>query len=199
MLSVNDALDGIFLGCFFFGLLFTVVSLAFGAADVGGDANGHHGHHDLGVLNISTVLAFIAWFGGFGYLAHNGFGAIGAISLVIALLGGAVGAYVVLWVLRKLKRDERVLNPDDYRLPGTLARVTSSIRVGGVGEIVYEQQGVRQVAAAKSLGGMAIGRGTEVVVLHTAGGIAMVQPFDEMLAEPPRAERERDPERAVST
>ena len=198
MLEVNDALDGIFLGCFFFGLLLSVASLVFGVVDIGGDAE-LDGDGDLGLVNVSTVLAFVAWFGGVGYLARNGFGALAVISLVLAVAGGVAGAYVIWWLLRRLKRSEQYLNPKDYELPGTLARVTSGIRVGGVGEIVYEQGGVRQVSAARSLDERAIGRGTEVVVLRTAGGIAFVQPFEEALAEPPAAGRDRDPNRLSAT
>jgi membrane protein implicated in regulation of membrane protease activity len=198
MFAVNDALDVIFLGCFFFGLLFTAGALVLGVADIGGDAEAD-ADGELGPLNVSTVLAFVAWFGGVGYLARNGLGAFAVISLVLAIAGGAAGAYLVWWLLRTLKRSEQYLDPKDYELPGTLAKVTSGIRVDGVGEIVYEQAGVRQVSAARSLDGRAIARGTEVLVLRTAGGIAFVQPFEEALADARAPDRERDPNRLSLT
>jgi hypothetical protein len=195
MFTVNDALDAIFLGCFFFGLIFSIGSLVFGVADIGGDAEAD-GDGDLGLINVSTVLAFVAWFGGFGYLIRNGIGAAAVISLVLAIAGGVAGAAFIWWILRKFKQAEQFLDPKDYELPGTLAQVTSGIRVDGVGEIVYEQQGVRQVSAARSLDGRAIARGTDVVVLRTAGGVAFVQPWEDALAD---FERDRDPNRLPAT
>jgi membrane protein implicated in regulation of membrane protease activity len=196
MFDVKDALDAIFLGCFLFGLLFSIGSLVLGVADIGGDADSDG---DLGPINVSTILAFVAWFGGVGYLARNGLGAAAFVSLVIAVVGGLAGGAFIWWVLRKLKQSEQVLDPRDFELPGTLARVTSGIRVDGVGEIVYEQQGVRQVSAARSQDGKAIPRGTEVVVLETAGGIAFVRTFDDVLEEVRAPEPARDPDRRLST
>jgi membrane protein implicated in regulation of membrane protease activity len=194
MFTVNDALDGIYLGCFFFGLLFTVGLLAFGAADIGADADADG---EVGFVNVTTILTFLAWFGGVGYLVRHATGLAAVVSILLAIVAGLAGAALIAWVLKKLKASERVMDPRDYELPGTLARVTSSIRAGGVGEVVYEQQGVRQVTAARSADGRAIGRGTEVVILQTAGGFALVQPFDELLAE--REEREREPDRLPMT
>lgn len=199
MFEVSGALDGIFLGCFLFGLLFVLGSLLLGVVDVGHDVGGHDSgdHGPLGPISISSVLTFVGVFGAVGFLAHNAAGLLGVISIVLALAGGAAGAVAVGWLLGKLRAAQRVMNPRDYELPGTLARVTSSIRVGGVGEIIYEQQGVRQVAAARSADGRAIGRGTEVVILETLGGFALVQPFDDLLDE--RREREREPDRLPAT
>ena len=201
MFAVNDALDAIYLGCFFFGLLFSVGSIVIGAVDIGADTDFDTDSDGLmGLINVSTVLAFLAWFGGFGYLARNGLGTIAVVSLVIALAGGLAGAAAVGWVLRKLKQSEQVLDPSDYQLPGTLAQVASGIRVGGVGEIIYEQAGVRQVSAARSVDGKAIARGTDVVVLRTAGGIAFVQPWeDALLGDDSDLQPERKPDRLPLT
>jgi hypothetical protein len=127
-------------------------------------------------------------------------GTYAVISLMIALAGGFAGAAAVGWVLRKLKQSEQVLDPSDYELPGMLAQVTSGIRVGGVGEIIYEQAGVRQVSAARSVDGKAIARGTDVIVLRTAGGIAFVQPWeDALLADDTDLKPERKPDRLPLT
>jgi membrane protein implicated in regulation of membrane protease activity len=85
-------------------------------------------------------------------------------------------------VKRVLRSSDGVLNPDDYRLVGTIGRVTSSIRPDGFGEIVYEQAGTRHVAAARAAGVDGIGRGVEVIVLRLERGVAIVQPWDELLA-----------------
>ncbi len=183
-----DTLDSIFLGAFLFGLLFSVVALVLGAVDFGADHGGDFGHDgDIGIhnyLNVSIILAFIAWFGGIGYLARNGAGWTAAVSIVVAIAGGLVGAYLIYQmfarVIRPAGRTE--LDPRDFELAGKLARVTSSIRPGGVGEIVYEQSGARMVRAARASTGAAIPRGTEVVVLRADHGVGIVAPWDELYA-----------------
>lgn len=179
MFAINGPLDVILLGCFLFGLIFTVAVLVVGDLGLGFDAGGDAdlGGHDGGMpINLSTLLAFLAWFGGVGYLALHGPGWPVAISLLVGTLAGLTGAAVVTWVMAKLVSPAgSTLDADDYRMPGVLARVSSSIRAGGVGEIVYEQAGVRQVAAAKSESGGSLARGTEVVILGQERGMATVQ------------------------
>ncbi len=204
MFPINDLLDAILLGSFFFGIIFVAFTLVLGAvgggghdasgSDVGGhdagghDVGGHHAGHQgvdlLGFLNVSTVLAFLSWFGGAGYLVRNGLGWVAPIALVIGLLAGLAGAAAVTWFLRKvIAPADKAMDPRDYELPGTLARVSSSIRPDGTGEIVYEQQGYRQVSAARGLNGAAVGRGIEVVIMETRAGIAYVQPWTELIEE----------------
>lgn len=189
-----DTLDAIFLGAFLFGLLFSVIALALGAVDFGADHGGHIGHDgDSGIhdyLNVSIILAFIAWFGGIGYLASNGAGWTAAVSIVVAIGGGLVGAYIIYQVFKRIIRPagNTELDPRDYELKGKLARVTSSIRPGGVGEIVYEQSGARMVRAARSSSGTAIPRGTEVVVLRAEGGVGIVAPWAELYGDDPLPE-----------
>jgi hypothetical protein len=74
------------------------------------------------------------------------------------------------------------MRAEDYRLPGQIARVTSSIREGGTGEIVYVQQGRRQVAAARSERSVPIAQGTEVVILRVDKGISYVELWDQLIA-----------------
>lgn len=195
MFPINDALDAILFGGFLFGLLFTAGALVLGVADVGahaemGDAGGHGGHgidgHGLldGMFNVSSLLAFITWFGGIGYVARNGLGLWTWLSLLLGVLGGFVGAAVIGWVVMKLQReDSEEMNPASWSQVGVIGRVTSSIRSQGYGEIVYEQHGTRQVASAKASGESAIPRNTEVVVLRVERGVAIVEPFEDLLRE----------------
>jgi hypothetical protein len=67
---------------------------------------------------------------------------------------------------------------------GVLGRVTSSIRAGGTGEIVYSQEGTRRVAGARSEQGAAIPKGAEVLVMRYEKGIAYVQPWQDPAGEP---------------
>jgi len=188
MPTVNDGWDALLLGSFLFGLLFSVVSLVLGDAtsvdvpDDGGDLGGTI------PCNLSTVLAFVGWFGGVGYLARSGFGWPTAASLGVGVVGGLVGAALIGWFLLKVVRpNDRALDPADFRLPGTLARVNSAIRAGGTGEVLYEQAGVRQVTAARAADGRAIGRGTEVIVLRTERGVALVAPAAALIDDDPPA------------
>jgi hypothetical protein len=183
---INDALDAILMGTFLFGILFTLGSLLLGFADIGADSGG--GDHSLGdhgfgnLFNVSSILAFFTWFGGVGYLVRNGFGWHWSVSLFLAALGGLVAARIAFWFIRQVLRSpDDVMDPRDYERVGVLARVTSSIRSGGVGEIVWEQRGTRMVTSAKSVSSEPIGRGTEVLILRVDRGMAVVEPFEGLL------------------
>lgn len=188
---INDTLDAILLGAFFFGLIFTSISLLLGAIEVPGihlghdhgpaHLHGHGGHHahsgndnDVSVLNLSSILAFITWFGGCAYLLRNGLSLPGIAGVGGGLLGGVIGGALAFRLLLFLKRQETYLSATEERLTGSIAKVTSPIRAGGTGEIVYEMNGVRQVSAARSAGGKALARGTEVIVIKRERGIALV-------------------------
>ncbi len=178
MLAVNDLLDAVLLGCFFFGLLFSAVVLVVGDAGIGSDLFGGDADGDGGPvpINLSTLVGFVAWFGGVGYLARNAGGWSSPLALGAGLVGGLVGGAAIAWVMAKLvSPQDGVMDAKDYRLPGTLGRVTSSIRAAGTGEVVYEQGGVRQVTAARAVDGQPIARGTEVIVLKSERGMALVQ------------------------
>jgi membrane protein implicated in regulation of membrane protease activity len=189
---VSDTLDALLLGSFFFGLVFVVLSLTLGAADIGfghghgGLDGGGHGHdagqHSgwLAQINIGTVLAFLMWFGGITYLLRNAAGFNSAISLLIGIGGGVACAAIVLRFMRMLKSSEVYLDARQEQLVGTIGRISSPVRADGTGEITYVLNGVRQVSAARSVSGIALPRGTEVVVLRRERGIALVEPWIEV-------------------
>jgi membrane protein implicated in regulation of membrane protease activity len=192
MFVVNDVLDALLLGFFFFGLVFSAISLFVGVADIGVDldhsghdaaAPGHHAHDALAPINVSTILAFLTWFGGVAYLARNGFDWLTGFSLVFGVMAGLAGGWIVFQVLRRLRATEGTLDPAENRVEGTVARVTSSIRAGGVGEIVYKIGGRQQIAAARAIDGVAIPRDTEVVIVDRSGGFALVQSWESFLGE----------------
>jgi hypothetical protein len=93
-------------------------------------------------------------------------------------MGIAVGMIVQRAVTKLSDPTGSVLDPAQYRLPGTIGRLSSSIRAGGTGEVTYELGGVRQVMAARALGDKALPRGAEVIVLRADRGIAVVELFD---------------------
>jgi membrane protein implicated in regulation of membrane protease activity len=180
MPEVRDAADATLLGLFFFGLLLTVATLLLGFADLGLHHFDPHAD-DAGPLHTSVgaILVFLTWLGGVGYLLRRAADLPLLMALPIAALLGVGIAAVVQMAVRKLSNPAgSVLEPEQYRLPGTIARVSSSIRAGGTGEVIYEQGGVRQVMAARAARGEALPRGTEVILLRADDGIATVEVFD---------------------
>jgi membrane protein implicated in regulation of membrane protease activity len=203
-------METIFLACFAFGLLFTVASVALGAAGSvhfghfghgGGHSGAHLGHgpahaahgpgHDahiahetaqgLPLLNASSALGGLTWFGAAGYVLLR----LGDWALPGAILGalaaGALGWYLIARFLGLILRGEIEMDPDDYRLEGTVGQITVSIPEGGTGEVVFSKVDTRRSEAARALGGVAIPRGTEVVITSYQGGFATVQPWDEFV------------------
>jgi membrane protein implicated in regulation of membrane protease activity len=133
------------------------------------------------LLNFSSLVAFLTWFGAAGYalLHFAGWPLAGALALAIA--AGLAGAVLIALFLGQVLAGEQVLDARQYRLPGTLARVTVGIPATGVGEIVFAKGGGRRSEAARSLTGRPIARDTEVVILEYGKGVAAVQPFQELL------------------
>jgi hypothetical protein len=132
-------------------------------------------------FNFVTLTAFLAWFGGTGYLLTRystlwvGFGLLA--SVAVGLVGGSI---VFLFLSKVLISDEENMDPADYEMVGVLGRVSSSIRAGGTGEIVYTQMGTRRVCGARADDGIAIAKGTEVVITRYEKGIAYVRLWTEM-------------------
>jgi membrane protein implicated in regulation of membrane protease activity len=191
-------METFFLACFAFGLLFLLASLVLGFVG-GGIGHGgphvghahaphahaaHHGSNDTTpLLNASSVIGGLTWFGATGYVLTR----LGDWALPAALLGalavGALGWYLVARFLGLVLKGEVEMNADDYRLEGTVGRVSVAIPAGGTGEILFDMAGSRRSEAARGLGGARVPRGTEVVITGYADGFATVQPWSEFLAE----------------
>lgn len=207
----SDLWTGIYLTLFAFGLIFTVASLFLNTGDdlpdlnAGGDADASDGSgtHGPSPFSLSTAMIFITWFGATGYIARTWGGLAVPFTFALAALLGLVGAALVyLFLAKVLWRGQTQLHPADYAVEGTIAHVTSSIRAGGVGEIVYTLAGSRRVDGARSVDGSAIPTGAEVSIVRYDGGLAYVAPLDwadtggaflgnpvEELAIPPPAQR----------
>jgi hypothetical protein len=178
----TDLLTGIFLFLFAFGLLFSVATLVFGVGDdipgldfMGGD----HSGHAHGPFSLSAIMVFLTWFGAAGYIARTWGGQAAWIALPLATVVGLIGGAAIWVVLTKiLPRGESRLDPANYDVRGTIAQVTSSIRPGGTGEIVYTLDNKRRVDGARSEYGSPITNGAEVSIVRYANGIAYVVPID---------------------
>ena len=101
--------------------------------------------------------------------------------LTLAVVAGLVGAMIVFWFVAKLLLKHDVeLDPADYDRVGVLARISSPIREGGTGEIIFSQEGTRNTCGARSENGEVLPRGTEVIVTRYEHGIAYVQRWEEL-------------------
>jgi membrane protein implicated in regulation of membrane protease activity len=129
-------------------------------------------------FSLSTLSAFLTWFGGAGYLLSRYSPLTALTSTLAALACGAVGGALFFGVIaRYIVPRLTVMNPDDFRVQGAIARVTSTIQPGGIGEIVYTLGGTRHSDGARSDAAAPIERGTQVVILRIDRGIAYVQPW----------------------
>ena len=176
----------IYLFCFVVGFSFSVVAALSGgfhlhahtpldAPAVLHAGDGPYGSSTLSGINAGTIAAFLAWFGGTGYVLarYFGLGLVATYAAAVAL--GFGGAFMVfLFVAKVLLRHDRESNPADYDLVGVVGRLTSPIREGGIGEMIYSQAGTRRAASTRSAGGGAIPRGARVVVVRYERGIAYV-------------------------
>ncbi|HZS55772.1 MAG TPA: NfeD family protein [Bryobacteraceae bacterium] len=135
----------------------------------------------LGAMaNPSCAAVFLAWFGGVGYLLTRHSGWSFWVNLAVAIAVGLVGAWLLAAFLRFLQSREEPLNAADYEMVGTLGRVTSAIRPGGVGEVVYVRDGARRPLYVRSDDGREIKRDEEVIVTRFEKGIAYVRTWEAM-------------------
>jgi hypothetical protein len=189
-----------YLLCFVVGLTFCFLSLltGLGKLHVGHFhlPHGHHGgiHHGgstaarvgggpvhVSFFNFFSLMAFLAWFGGTGYLLTEYSSIWFVFALLFATLVGVAGALIVFWFLAKvLIAHDTALDPADYDVVGVLGRISSGIREGGTGEIVFSQAGTRRVSGARSEDGTAICKGVEVVVTRYERGIAYVRRWEDL-------------------
>ena len=190
----------VYMSCFLIGLILSVVSFLGGSLRVP-HLHFHlhflHGHiatpqsglriasgrADMPHVNFATVTAFLTWFGAAGYLLSQFSRLVTAAILLIAIAAGFAGAAIIFWfVVKILLGHEHELDPLDYDRVGVLARVTSAVRPGGTGEIIFSQAGTRQTCGARAEDGEALARGTEVVITRYEHGIAYVRRWEEMAA-----------------
>jgi len=147
-----------------------------------GGAGGASGGR-LPAVNLGTVTAFLAWFGGLEYLLTRHTQIYALAALLISIAGGFVGATLVfLLVTRMLMNFEGPMDPSDYEMTGVLGRVSSRLRAGGTGEVIFSRQGSRCSIAARSDDGTEIEKDVEVIVTRYERGIAYVRRWDELAA-----------------
>ncbi|MFC6645144.1 hypothetical protein ACFQBQ_05990 [Granulicella cerasi] len=177
----------LYLTCFVLGLAFSLLAVVSGSMHmhIGHFHFGHghgagHQHHAMSWLNAFTITGFLCWFGGAGYLFHRAHVFTAIVVLGFAILAGLAGAGILLWFLTGvLLKHERTLEPEDTEIVGVLGRISQPVREGGVGEMLYTQNGSRRSVGVRSVDGAEIAKGTEVIVMSFARGIAQVRRWDE--------------------
>lgn len=138
----------------------------------------------LSPFNLATLAAFLAWFGGSGYLLTRYSSLWFALGLLIASGAGLAGAGIVFTFISKvLMSEEAHMDAADYEMVGVLGRISSPVREGGTGELIYSQAGTRRSCGVRSEDGSVLDKGTEVVVTRYEKGIAYVRRWVEMAGE----------------
>jgi len=160
-----------------------------GVEPTGSGASHALAHQDgASPFNTLSLLTFITWFGGTGYLLRTHTSLFVWIVVALAIVAGVAGGGAIFLLLAKvLLPHQTFLDPRDYDMVGTVARITVPIRAEGTGEVVYVKGGSRRADAARSERGVAIERGTEVVIVRYARGVAYVEPWSDFVARSERA------------
>jgi membrane protein implicated in regulation of membrane protease activity len=199
--------ESFYLICFLVGLLLSALSLLGGMGHFGGHVHlphvGHMGHvphlpsgalgashpadfsgrggANLPWWNTFSLMIFLCWFGAAGYLLtrYGSFVAL-LVLLAAAICGVAGGAIVFLFLAKVLLPHERELTADETEVVGVVGHVSSAIRAGGTGEIVYEQLGERCSSPARSEDGEPIQKQEEIYVVRYEKGIAYVRRWEDM-------------------
>src|SRR5437773_8897457 len=170
----------IYLICLGVGFVFTLFSALFGHGFGHGGHDGHvdgsSGHAQAGVdasdmpgasaLSPTVIASFVTAFGGLGVI----FSEIPAtknawISAPLAILGGLLIAFSVLWLLRQLfSKTQSSSESKVSSLVGQPATIITPIPENGVGEIAYVQAGTRYTAPAREEKGVAVANGRPVQI-----------------------------------
>jgi membrane protein implicated in regulation of membrane protease activity len=196
--------EGFYFACFVAGLLLSIVSLIGGMGHISWHFHPPHvphvghvpqgvGHHAAGSgggargsatipwWNAFSIMVFLCWFGAAGYLMTRYGTLIASAVFLLSALCGLAGGAVVFWFLAKvLLPHERELTSDETSVAGVVGRVSSGIRAGGTGEVLYEQMGARRSVPARADLGEPIEKGEEVFVVRYEQGIAYVRRWEDL-------------------
>lgn len=190
--------EGFYLACFLIGLILSGVSLLGGMGRFGAHVlHAPHGVHlphtaatsikagtasgTVPWWNAFSIMIFLCWFGAAGYLITRHGSFVASIVLLLAVICGlAGGALVFVFLAKVMLPHERELSAEDTAIVGAVGTVSSAIRSGGTGEVIYEQLGARRSVPARSEDGYAIERETEVFVVRYEKGVAYVRRWDDL-------------------
>jgi len=164
--------ESFYLACFVVGLLLSAISLLGGMGRFGAHVHVPHAAHlphaahvlHAGVAKVGggrgaatapwwnsfSAMIFLCWFGATGYLlTRHGTLVTGVVLALAMACGFAGGAIVFLFLTRVMLPHEHELTAEETEIVGAVGKVSSAIRAGGTGEVVYEQLGARRRRAPK--------------------------------------------------
>jgi hypothetical protein len=131
--------------------------------------------------NAFSIMIFLCWFGAAGFLLTKyGSFVAGVVVVLAAICGIAGGAIIFIFLTRVLMPHDRELTADETDVVGAVGRVSSPIRSGGTGAIVYQQMGATRSAIARAEDGGALGKDEEVFVIRYEKGIAYVRRWEDL-------------------
>jgi hypothetical protein len=139
---------------------------------------------DVGSVDVSpispiTISTFITTFGAIGIIARQLFNVSGPFSLLWSTGGGLLLAGAMfLFYSRFLIGSQGSSEVRVSQLAGLTAEVIAPIPEDGIGEIAVVAQGSRVTYPARSSRGLAIRRGTLVVIDQMLASQALVSPRD---------------------
>jgi membrane-bound ClpP family serine protease len=166
----------VYIGLLIVGVVYAVIAGALGwLADLGGgdvhvDGSGHLDAGHPHPISGTTVATFITGFGGGGTVAHYLFELRLGASLPIAAASGlalAAAAFLVLELIFKQTQAGAEFGFEE--MTGREAEVITPIPEAGMGEVAFVVKGQREVSAARSAEGSAIGKGRLVVIEKVSG------------------------------
>jgi membrane protein implicated in regulation of membrane protease activity len=165
------------------GFLILVAMLVLG--DVGGDHDvaGHEvgfdhadaDHGGPGIFSVRVMAAFLTAFGVGGVVARY-WGFSHPASSGIGVLTGVIMAGAVYQFARLLYRQQASSEVRMSSLVGKSAEVSVAIPASGIGQVVLMAAGERTEHVARAAGGVAVPRGTEVIVSGLRGDSLIVTP-----------------------
>lgn len=181
-----------YLACFLFGLLFAILSAIMGgvfSSDMGGadtdlggldaDANVDITSDSVSLSPISpmVICVFLTGFGAFGMIGLRTLELSVVVSAAVGTGGGlavAAGFFLAMgWLMSKAQGG---MNLSPLTIVGKQAEVSVTIPEGGLGEITYVANDLRQRASAKSHDGSSIKQSSIVEVVQYSGHFYVVRP-----------------------
>ncbi|MBI4563608.1 MAG: NfeD family protein [Planctomycetes bacterium] len=185
-----DLVEIIYLGCFFLGLGFAVLSGLLSGVfsghaaphlDVGDAATGDL-HPTMGgevhfpLLSPVTVSMFISTFGGSGYIYRKMLGLPDVAGVPLALGTALTVAFLVAWFFYKIFQATQGSSEAHVSdLIGLDAEVITPIPADGVGEIAYTSKEARFNAPARTPDGKPLPARALVRIVKIVGGTYVVE------------------------
>ncbi len=184
--SIN--LGQVFISCFAFGLFFSLLRFIFGFGhdvDIEHDHDFDHDHdadHDVAtsphILSLRMILGYMVGFGGGGMIAYYQYEQPSGIC-ILAGTGGMIALGIIVYYMFKVFYSQQSSStvPKTEEFIGTAATVTTSIPAeeGRVGEVVCIIRNAKQYHPAKSKNGIAVKKGSEVIIVDIKDGKVIVK------------------------